>query len=138
MDEIYRAPEAELLTQTARSLKRWDFKLAWRLLSKKYLVLVALTNFLQLWTMSYVDMIKYIESQGDNPKGIGHLNIFLEMLDFGLVIGSLASCIVTGLIPFLIVSYKQTQKSCLFAQILWFALILLLATLIWMNRFWIT
>ncbi|MCW8878289.1 MAG: hypothetical protein OQK51_14665 [Kangiellaceae bacterium] len=133
MDEIYGTPESEVLQSEGGIAKRWDFKKAWDLVSKKFILSLVLLNFVQLWLKSYFDMINYIEKQGDDPAGIGRSNIFFYMLDLGLVMGSVLSVFVLGLIPFLVISYKQSNKVSVTAQAVWGVLVLSFVALLWLK-----
>lgn len=134
MDEFYNTPESDVLASDADKMKRRRIRVAWKLISKKFLVLVIVLNFLQLWFFSYFNMISYIEHQGDDPRVIGLSNIFFQMFDLSFILVSVISSFVFGLIPFLIVCYKQTNMSSIFAQLLWFIMLSSFYTVIWISR----
>lgn len=122
--EVYKSPTIDTDTLEEHNFKRWNIIGAWRLVSKWYLFFLTLMTFLALWYLRYMSMTDFMEAQGVDIIAIGRVNILLSLTpDFLGLIFDFFIIVFSGAIPMAIVSYYQTKKACVLAQILWACII---------------
>jgi len=123
---LYEVPKSQLETEHHFLRKRWNFVLAFQLITIPYLLFLFISIFMGMWYVNYISMLDFMKKFENKTLFIDDKNIFMHMFSFNYIPFSLILMLITGIIPVGFVSYFQTKKVTRIFQFVWFVCILAL------------
>ncbi len=135
----YMAPSGEII----RGRKLWDLYIAWKIISKKTVLLVLSIIVCNEYAIRWPIMLVGWKAQGLDFNKIYTFEYVVEFLQTAtsdtVFLEALILFVVSGLAPILIVSRLQSLRSAKWAQRLWVGLVIFVAIvknlLIWPEYF---
>ena len=123
---LYEVPKSQLETEHHFLRKRWNFVLAFQLITIPYLLFLFISIFMGMWYVNYISMLDFMKKFENKTLFIDDKNIFMHMFSFNYIPFSLILMLITGIIPVGFVSYFQTKKVTRIFQFIWFVCVLAL------------